>query len=143
MSFSRFKSKDPFRQQVQAAAVGTSPTAAPTSAGTAGSAGTSSGGSAAPAKPSASVGGGAAAKPTAATISVDGKVEKVGLKKTFPAADPVFVLVAVTANEAMIGIAGGSLDSGADAVGLKAGKTLKLQNTADGATYVLRLISVS
>jgi hypothetical protein len=43
----------------------------------------------------------------------------------------------------MIGIAGGSLQSGADAVGLKVGKTLKLQNTADQTLYALKLISVS
>jgi hypothetical protein len=43
----------------------------------------------------------------------------------------------------MIGIAGGSLDSGADAIGLKLGKTIKLQNTADSTTYVLKLIGVS
>jgi hypothetical protein len=144
MSFSQFRSKDPFRQQVQDCVSGEScATGASPAGGADTSAGTPSGGSAVPAKPAAPAAGAAATKPTTATISVNGKVERASLKGTFPAKAPVFVLVALTAKEAMIGIAGGSLDSGADAIGLKIGKTIKLQNTADGSTYVLTLISVS
>jgi hypothetical protein len=158
VSFSQFKSKDPFRQQVQDCASGQSCTSgaaptggsgsSPTSPASAGGAGSSAatssfgGGSNASATP-AKVAAAAAARPTTATISVNGTVEKIGTKAKFPAGDPVFVLVAVTSKEAMIGIAGGSLDSGADAIGLKLGKTIKLQNTADSTTYVLKLIGVS
>jgi hypothetical protein len=40
----------------------------------------------------------------------------------------------------MIGIAGGSLQNGAGAVDLRVGKTLTLQNTADGMVYALKLL---
>jgi hypothetical protein len=60
----------------------------------------------------------------------------------FPASSPVFVLVSLKASSARIAIAGGSLQGGGKAT-LKKGRTLTLMNTADGARYVLRLISVS
>ena len=82
-------------------------------------------------------------KRTVATISVNGTIQKVNVRRDFPAAAPVFSLVSVTGDEAMIGIAGGSLASGADTVGLKVGKTVKLQNTADHSTYVLKLLATS
>jgi hypothetical protein len=156
-SFSQFKSKDPFQQQVHDCVSGDSCAAGPAPSGGSGGSPTSAasgggssgvlggGGSTAGASPAKSSPSAAAAarKPTTATISVNGTVEKVRVKAGFPAADPVFVLVAVTSKEAMIGIAGGSLESGADAIGLKVGRTLKLQNTADSATYVLKLVAVS
>jgi hypothetical protein len=154
ISFNRFKSKDPFRQQIQdcgtdSCAGGSATTAA--SGGSGGSSGSSTSGGgtgtsagAAAAKPSAPTSTAIApTKRTVASISVNGTVEKVSVGAGFPAADPVFALVGVTAKEAMIGIAGGSLESGAAAVGLKVGKTVKLQNTADGATYVLKLLGTS
>jgi hypothetical protein len=159
MSFNRFKSKDPFHQQVAdcsadnpcnagtttgAAAAGTGKGAGSNTSG--GGTGTSAGTGQqpAPAKTAApSAPAKAAVKLTTATISVNDKVEKVSVGATFPTEDPVFVLVGVTPKEAMIGIAGGSLATGADALGLKVGKTLKLQNTADRTTYVLKLLAVS
>ena len=77
---------------------------------------------------------------TAAVLAVNGVSETVSVGKTFPAAAPVFVLVSATAKEAMIAIAGGSLQSGASTVALPLGKTLTLQNTADGTLYTLKLL---
>lgn len=146
MSFSRFKSKDPFRQQVQDCPTGdcsgAPAAAASTSAGTGTSGGTTTSTTAATTGTKTSTTG-AAVKATVATISVNGAAEQVAAKKDFPASSPVFTLVSLTRTQAMIAIAGGSLESGASAVALKLGKTLKLQNTADGTTYVLRLIATA
>lgn len=146
MSFSQFKSKDPFRQQVQDCPTGDcsgAPAAAPSTSG-----GTTTTGTSTASKPAAPTGtgtstSGAAIKATVATISVNGAVEQVSAKKDFPAGAPVFTLVSLTKTQAMIAIAGGSLESGATAVPLKLGKTLKLQNTADGTTYVLKLVATA
>lgn len=148
MSFSHFKSKDPFRQQVQDCPTGDCGTAPAAGASTsAGNLPGTSGGSTVP-TPTASTGAGtsttgAAVKATVATISVNGATEQVSAKKDFPASGPVFTLVSLTKTQAMIAIAGGSLESGASAVALKLGKTLRLQNTADGTTYVLKLIATA
>jgi hypothetical protein len=82
------------------------------------------------------------AKPTSALISVNGSSETVAVGAQFPASSPVFVLVSLKASSAKVAIAGGSLQGGGTAT-LKKGRTLTLMNTADGARYVLRLISVS
>jgi hypothetical protein len=155
ISFNRFKSKDPFRQQIEDC--GTDSCDAPADSGSgSGSAAGSVGGSAsgpgtgsvsgsgsgsgsAPAGPAPSV----AKKATVASISVNGVVSKVAVGGTFPSGDPVFRLVALKPKEAEIGISGGSLEGGAAAVGLRLGKTLTLQNTADGARYVLKLVGTA
>ncbi len=150
ISFNRFKSKDPFNQQITDCGTGacaSSPAGAGSGASTGSGAATTASGGTGGGTGTATAGvtptgatAGAAAKVTSATVSVNGKVERVTVGKSFPAADPVFVLLALTGKRAMIGIAGGSLESGADGVGLGLGKTLTLQNTADGASYVLRLV---
>jgi hypothetical protein len=62
----------------------------------------------------------------------------------FPAADPVFVLIAENprAKTVVVGIAGGSYASGARASKLKIGKPLILTNTTTGASYRLVLVAV-
>ena len=131
ISFNRFKSKDPFRQQIEDC--GTDSCDAPADSGS------GSGSGSAPAGPAPSV----AKKATVASISVNGVVSKVAVGGTFPSGDPVFRLVALKPKEAEIGISGGSLEGGAAAVGLRLGKTLTLQNTADGARYVLKLVGTA
>jgi hypothetical protein len=79
--------------------------------------------------------------PTTASIAINGVVEIVEVGKDFPAADPVFHLVALTRSVAKIAIAGGSYADGAATVTLKKGKTLTLENTADGSLFTLRLIA--
>jgi hypothetical protein len=148
ISFSRFKSKDPFKQQI-ATACGTDSTSANGSAcattsnagpkakttAPAGAAGVApSGGQAKPAQF-------VSAKPTKAIISVNGVAGVVSVAASFPAAAPVFTLVSLTRTAAKIGIAGGSYENGAATVTLPKGQALTLLNTADGTRYVLRLVS--
>ena len=83
-----------------------------------------------------------AAAPTAARISVNGTSELVDLSKTFPSADPVFRLVALTRTTAKIGIAGGSLSTGDGTTTLTRGKKVTLMNTADGTRYELVLVKI-
>jgi hypothetical protein len=134
VSFSHFKSKDPFKQQLS---IGTSSS------------------SSTPTTPSATAGAGLTAgpnetkvpvskvKPTTATISVNGTNNSVTVGAAFPAGAPVFTLVSLTSTAAKIGIATGSYESGASSVSLSKGKTVTLQNTADGARYTLRLVSTA
>jgi hypothetical protein len=149
LAFSRFRSKDPFTQQIDAECSSDS--------GSTGGCGSSTGktqpsGSAQPTKPSAgkktstppSTGGVGvtAVKPTSAEISVNGTTESVAVGAKFPASNPTFVLVSLTKSTAKIGIAGGSLEGSQQTVTLKKGVALTLMNTADGTRYVLRLVSL-
>ena len=149
VSFNRFKTKDPFAQQVEdctnvdcgstnVAGGATSGGSAPRPASGTSATPTSGGGSSGAIAPV-----GAARSVATASISVNGSVSKVTVGQTFPATDPVFVLVSLTTTQAKISISGGSLEGGAPAVGLRLGKTLTLQNTADGARYVLKLVATS
>jgi len=84
--------------------------------------------------------------PAAATsISVNGLAEDVALAATFPALDPVFVLVSLAADgkSVELGIAGGAYADGAETIKLKLGKPLTLRNTADGSQFVLLLKTVA
>ena len=143
LAFSRFQSKDPFAQQLNAGATGAAgATPATGTTGAGGQTGTGGGGS-------GSGGGGGnpqnqpPAKLTSATISVNGVSEAVQVGGQFPASNPTFVLVSVTQTSAKVGIAGGSIQGGQHTVTLKKNKPLTLMNTADGTRYVLRLLSVS
>jgi hypothetical protein len=79
---------------------------------------------------------------TSAVISVNGVREEVRVGAAFPAAEKAFRLVSLGEGGARIGVAGGSLVGGSQTVVLERGKTLTLMNTADGARFVLRLVSV-
>jgi hypothetical protein len=147
LAFSRFRSKDPFAQQL---GTGCTDTCTSTSGGTTGPAGatgpggtgTGTGGTSPPA------GGGNTSPPappahyTSAVISINGAAETVSVGAQFPASSPTFRLVSLTKRTAKIGIAGGSLEGGMATVTLKKNVPLTLMNTADGTRYVLRLISV-
>jgi hypothetical protein len=154
-ALSRFKSKDPFVQQVNpdaapaapaasaapapaAPAPAPSPPAAPAPAASPPAAST-----AAPSKPEATT---EAARPrftvassASATISVNGVTEKVTVSRTFPRKDPVFRLVSLSEDAAKIGIAGGTLTGGSQTVTLTKGEPLTLLNTVDGKRYKLEL----
>jgi hypothetical protein len=161
VSFERFESKDPFTQQVTAPPQAATPepatpepaTPEPASESKAAdaeqdspSAPAPSAGSppaAPPVEPTTTPTPAAPAKPTAAVISVNGVRETVQLRGTFPAAGPMFELVAITATAAKIGIAGGSLTGGAATVTLEKGKKVTLMNTADETQYELVLVSLS
>jgi hypothetical protein len=134
VSFDRFESKDPFAQQggeilpnsTSAPSVPADPTAK-------GDDPEGDGGRPAP-EP-------ANTAPKQATISVNGSPHDVLSGGTFPEGDPIFKLVSVTRNSAKVGIVGGTYSTGSQTVTLKqGGKPVTLMNTADGTTYVLRLV---
>jgi hypothetical protein len=137
-SLTQFTTKDPFRQQATSATVpeagtGTpTPTPTPTSPPTGGTTGGSFTPSPTPPGPA----------PTLATLSVNGVEMAVPVKTDFPSDSPFFTLVSMTTTTVKIGIAGGSLATGANTVLLKKGKPLTLMNTADGTRYVIVFVSV-
>jgi len=129
-SLSLFKVKDPFVQQVV-------PDSPP------GDADPGAGAKKEPAKTTTSFTvGSSAAKVT--IIAVNGARQALEPGGVFPAADPVFVLVAEQpdAKTAVIGIAGGAYASGAKTTKLKVGKPLTLVNTTTGARYRIILVAV-
>jgi hypothetical protein len=146
LAFSRFRSKDPFTQQIDLKCASDSgSTGGCTSTGT-----TLPTGGGKPNKPSGtktstppSAGRVTAVKPTSAEISVNGTTESVATGAQFPASNPTFVLVSLTKSSAKIAIAGGSIEGNRQTVTLKKGVALTLMNTADGTRYVLRLVSVA
>jgi hypothetical protein len=149
LAFGRFRTKDPFVQQLRldcasGDCASTSTSTSPAKGGTStppaskpatGASAPSSAGGAAP-SPAATP------APTSAVISVNGAAQTVQVGGTFPTPDPAFTLVSLSKQGARIGIAGGSLQNGKATVTLKNGKPLTLMNTADGTRYVLRLLSV-
>lgn len=149
LAFGLFRSKDPFRQQLELGATGSSGPVATRAKGATGTKGAkpsgggavvsvASGEASTPKPPSTP-----AAAPTTAQISVNGAPESITVGGTFPAADPFFKLLSLTAKRAKITISGGSFANGAPSVTLQKGKSLTLMNTSDGTRYVLRLLSVS
>ena len=159
LAFGLFRTKDPFKQQLEVAdgtgsggttpstgttgSTGATPSAAPTSgaavASDSGGGGKGSGGTA----PTMRVTAPAPAAVTTAEIAVNGVAQTVQVGGVFPSSDPFFKLVKLTRKGAQISIAGGSLANGAPTVTLTKAKPLTLQNTSDGTRYVLRLLSVS
>ena len=159
VTFERFASKDPFAPQ---AVVTPSPAPAAPAGETEGdggaeqpepgkSSGAVDGGfTPAPAGSDASAGGGSPT-PTApalashTSISINGDAEDVELEKSFPEAEPTFVLVSLAKNgkSVELGIAGGTYADGGQTIELKLGKPLTLQNTADGTRYELELLAVA
>jgi hypothetical protein len=138
-SFSRFDSKDPFSQQVDAHAVVV--LVGIGKKGRAGNPGSSPPGarpSSPPPPPRV-----APLPPNAAVITVNGgPPQKISVGQDFPLApfDPLFHLAAVGRGTAKISIAGGSLSDGRATVTLRKGHPLTLQNDADGTQYELRLL---
>ena len=70
---------------------------------------------------------------------MNGASESVTTGGSFPAANPIFQLVSLTASSAKVAVAGGSYASGAQTLALKVGKPVTLVNTADGTRYTLTL----
>ncbi|HEV3480674.1 MAG TPA: hypothetical protein VG144_14665 [Gaiellaceae bacterium] len=81
---------------------------------------------------------------TTATITVNGVSSDVGVGDAFPEGEPVFRLVSLKKGSVKIGIVDGTYASGSATITLKkGGKPVTLMNTAEGTTYVLRLVSVA
>jgi len=148
VSFSKFKSKDPFHQQITECG-----SAADSSSDSAGGATCATDTPKAPGKKTPASGAvvitkgtiaktASSGKVTKAKITVNGSPGSVAVGSSFPAGSPVFTLVSLTRRAAKIGIAGGSYENGEATVTLAVGKTVTLMNTADGTRYVLRLVAV-
>jgi hypothetical protein len=139
-SFSAFRPKDPFVQQVvtDSAVQGASDSAAP--AGTEPK--STKGGKGEDPTQKFSVGAKAAVSST--IVTVNGARQAVEPGSRFPAADPLFVLVAEKpeARAVVIGVVGGAYSGGGKTTTLKLGKSLTLVNTSTGARYKISLVSV-
>jgi hypothetical protein len=140
VTFDRFESKDPFVQQVEKAgsettgSAGSEPAVPPEDEGLA---------PVTPAPAPEQEPASPAPVTRAARISVNGVAEDVAVSGTFPESEPIFKLVSLTSTRAKIGIVDGTYATGSATITLKkGGKPVTLMNTADGTTYVLRLISV-
>ena len=161
LSFERFQTKDPFAQQAEAVVEPVAaPTPGPVKATPVPSTGSATPGSATPgsaasgglvAGPGSAAGGttpvpSAPVNPpaTATNISINGLPEDVLVGASFPAADPVFMLVSLAPDgtSVQIGIAGGVYADGKETIKLVLGKPLTLQNTADGTRFELKLHTV-
>jgi hypothetical protein len=135
VTFDRFESKDPFAQQAEGNPQTTAPAEPAPDEGEA-PPGLDEGEPDAPAPPGAQAG--------TAKISVNGVSTDVTVGGSFPEGDPIFTLVSLTKTSAKVGIVDGTYATGAQTVTLKkGGKPVTLMNTADGTTYVLRLVSVT
>jgi hypothetical protein len=124
-SCSLFESKDPFHSS------GPSSTGGGTSGGSSGGGTTTKPPKTPPAPPTA--------PPTSAVISVNGVSESVTSGGNFPATNPLFQLVSVTASVARVSVVGGSYANGAPTLTLRVNKPVTLANTADGTRYTLIL----
>jgi hypothetical protein len=151
LAFGRFRTKDPFVQQLRLdCASGDCASGSTSSSQAKGGASTPpaskpkpAAGSSSPSSPvKMATAPAATAAPSSAVISVNGAAQTVQVGGTFPTPDPAFKLVSLSKQSAKIGIAGGSLQNGKATVTLKKGKPLTLMNTADGTRYVLRLVSL-
>ena len=153
-TFERFASKDPFAQQAEAKPTAPPAAAPPKDTDTSTSADTAKG-----AESNADADAGAAdggfttggsdgadtpALATATSISVNGVAEDVTVAAAFPKDEPTFVLAKVAKNgkSVEIGIAGGEYAGGGETITLALGKTITLQNTADGSRYELKLLTI-
>ena len=143
-SFDTFAGKDPFVQQVQTTP--TTPSGSPSGSSPVGTSAPAPASSPAPAPapaPAQQTSARTLASNGVATIEVNGKSETVRVGKSFPSANPVFMLVSISHGVANVGIANGSYTSGAQTVRLSSGRSMTLVDTADGVRYTLRLLSAS
>jgi hypothetical protein len=132
-SFSVFAAKDPFVQQV----------VTQNGLGTTEDDGKGAGTGDTAQKPTKfATGKTSAAAVTIVTVNGSRQVLEPGMK--FPAADPLFVLVAENpgSKSAVVGIVGGAYSGGARTTTLKVGKPITLVNTTTGARYKISLVSV-
>ena len=136
-SFSVFKAKNPFVQQVVTENGDEAPAVDAPNAGGGGSTPKSAGSTA-----KFATGKTTPAAATIVTVNGARQVLEPGMK--FPAADPLFVLVAEKpgAKTVVVGIVGGAYSGGAKTTTLKVGKPLTLVNTTTGARYKISLVSV-
>jgi hypothetical protein len=78
----------------------------------------------------------------AATVEVNGTSESLSVGDQFPASDPTFRLVSVTASSVQVGLVSGAFSDGAETITIGVGQTLVLM-ADDGARYSVKLVSVA
>ena len=142
VTFDRFASKDPFRQQVSAKP----PASDPVPPADDGKDDGGSGGQPPVITPPDDDGGGNNPPGTddlIATIDVNGTPETVAVDAPFPVADPIFRLVSLTARSAKIGLVTGQYSTGSQTVVVKVGKSVTLVSQPDGVRYRITLVRVS
>jgi hypothetical protein len=139
VTFDRFESKDPFVQQVSdTPAAGQAPAEPKAPAGDANDGQNAEGGEGSQPEEQPVA---ATPAPRNATISVNGAEHVVAVGGSFPEGDPMFKLVSLKGRTARVGIVGGGYANGSATISLRrGGKPVTLMNTADGTTYVLRLV---
>jgi hypothetical protein len=135
VNFDRFESKDPFAQQAEEQPAPAQPARqAPSKSGL------PEGNFEPVPQPPAPR---AAPRAAIATITVNGVASDVAVGGAFPEAEPIFRLASLRKGVAKIGIVDGTYASGSATITLKqGGKPVTLMNTAEGTTYVLRLVRV-
>ena len=142
--FFHFASKDPFAAQAGPGV----PTSSSASSGSS-KAGSSSATKTTPSTPTTTLPTSttpAAAPPGSAVISLNGNLMSVSLSSDFPTSGPIFdrsgalfQLLSLTQSSAKVTIVGGSYADGSQALTLSVGRSVTLQNTADGTRYTLIL----
>ena len=134
-SFSVFAAKDPFVQQV------VTPNGLGASAEGDGKGGT--GASDTAEKPTKFATGKTSAA-AVTIVTVNGARQVLEPRMKFPAADPLFVLVAEKpgSRSVVVGIVGGAYSGGSKTTTLKVGKPITLVNTTTGARFKISLVSV-
>ena len=150
VTFTRFVGKDPFKQQVPNAPSGggaASPAAPATSGGTAPPVSAAAGATVPPAPPPAPIAGSGsspstARRATSARIGVNGAVETIRVRTTFPVSDPVFRLASISGGTVRIGLVAGSFDGGAKTVEVGVGESIVLVSKPDGLRYRLKVLSL-
>jgi hypothetical protein len=142
-AFDLFESKDPFEPQVDTS--GAMPTQSTTVPQTPSGNGSSTPATGITRPPAGATPKAPAVPPTSAVMSVNGAPAEllgIGVEFPLPPAEPLFKLESLAPGRARISIVGGSYASGAPTVTVKVGKTLTLENTADGTRYELKLLWV-
>jgi hypothetical protein len=81
--------------------------------------------------------------PNAAIVTTNGRKQLVYVGDGFPAADPVFRLVALAKKAVRVGVLGGSFTDGGPTIKLVRGKPVTLANEADGSHYVIKLVRLT
>jgi hypothetical protein len=145
-AFDLFESKDPFEPQVDvSAAAPVQATTVPQTPSANGALRPTAGAASAGAPPAGATPRAPPVVPTSAVMSVNGAPAEllgIGVEFPLPPAEPLFRLESLAPGRARISIVGGSYASGAATVTVKVGKTLTLENTADGTRYELKLLWV-
>ncbi len=132
-SFSTFAAKNPFVQQVASGNGSGDAEATAPAEGAKETAGT-------PAKEFAT----GSSADALTIVAVNGARQTLEEGATFPASDPVFVLVSEQPDKksVVIGVVGGEYAGGMKTTKLRVGKPMTLVNTTTGAQYRLKLVSV-